>query len=113
MSGDPRNDPFTGPEWADLVHRVETELIPKLESSAAVVSLAPKDGQGTDVKFSLELGFSIMLDKPILVIAGPGQVLPAKLLKVADEVIYIDLSAADANEATAKQIQAFVVKYAS
>jgi hypothetical protein len=41
----------------------------------------------TDVKFAVELGFSIMLDKPIIAVVMAGTQVPAKLLKIADEII--------------------------
>jgi hypothetical protein len=64
-------------------------MVPKLEGSAVAISIAPGDGEG-DVKFWVELGAMIMMDKPIVVVARPGQVLPQKLLAVADDVVYGD-----------------------
>lgn len=82
-------DPFDNPEWRDYVQRVRTELIPKLEQSAATVSLVPS-GE-TDVKFAVELGLSIMLDKPIIAVIPPGTHVPAKLATVADRIVEGDL----------------------
>jgi hypothetical protein len=42
------------------------------------------------VKFALELGFSIMLDKPIIAVVGHGAKVPAKLVQVADSIIEMD-----------------------
>ena len=39
----------------------------------------------------VELGASIMLDKPILVVASPGQELPERLERVADLIVYADM----------------------
>lgn len=82
-------DPFDNPEWRAYVERVRTELIPKLDQSAASVSLVPS-GE-TDVKFAVELGLSIMLDKPIVAVVTPGTRVPAKLAAVADCIVEGDL----------------------
>lgn len=71
--------------WAADVH---DNLLPKLKASAITVSLAP-NGE-TDIKYAVELGLSIMLDKPIIVVAEKGQELPSRLQRVADRVIYAD-----------------------
>ena len=71
--------------WAADVHE---NLLPKLNASAFTVSLVP-EGEA-DVKYAVELGLSIMLDKPIVLVATEGQPLPERLLRVADKVIYAD-----------------------
>jgi len=78
--------------WRDLAAQVQTGLLPKLEGSAATISLVPKDGQ-SDVKFAVELGFSIMLNKPIIALATDGNDVPPGLARVADEVVVADLAA--------------------
>ena len=62
------DDLFDDPGWNAYVTHVRTELIPMLEGSAMTISLAPNDPKGTDIKFAIELGLSIMLDKPIIVV---------------------------------------------
>jgi hypothetical protein len=80
-------DPFDAPEVQAWAASVRDELVPKLRSSAVNVSLVPA-GE-TDVKFAVELGFSIMLGKPIVLAVTPGRQVPAKLLAVADAVVEI------------------------
>jgi nucleoside 2-deoxyribosyltransferase len=41
------------------------------------------------VKFAVELGFAIMLNKPIIAVLQPGGTLPDKLRLVADEIVYM------------------------
>ncbi len=53
----------------------------------SAVTLALWSGK-PDAKQAVELGFMIFFDKPIIIIAEPGQVIPRKLLAVADDVIY-------------------------
>lgn len=71
--------------WLDSARK---ELVPMIEGSAIGVSLVPT-GE-TDVKFALELGLLIMMNKPILAIVEPGTDVAPKLLAVADKVLYLD-----------------------
>lgn len=76
-------------------------MAPKVQGSAATISLVPgHDGKFSegDAKFWVELGASIMMDKPIIAVAEPGQVIPERLKRVADVVLYVDLSAPDAGD---------------
>lgn len=70
--------------------RVLSELVPMIAESYATVSLVPRGA--TDVKFAVELGLSIMLDKPVILVVGPGVQVPAKLAKVADGIVEGDSS---------------------
>lgn len=79
------DDPFTGPEWDDFVKHCKEELLPKLDDSAMGMCLVPSGP--TDVKFAVELGFLIMMDKPILAVVDPGVAVPPKLRAVADAII--------------------------
>lgn len=81
------SDPFDDPQaraWAD---EVRTGLIPKMRESAIVVSLVPDDASYGDIKFAVELGMSIMLDKPIIAVVPPGVQLPDKLVRIADVLV--------------------------
>ena len=79
------DDPFEDPGWLDYADRVMKELVPMIKDSAVTVSLVPKGK--TDVKFAVELGFSIMMDKPIIAVVFPGTKVPAKLIAVADVIV--------------------------
>lgn len=86
MTDDITNDPeFIA--WRD---RVKAEVLPKLKDSAFTISLMP-DGE-PDIKYAVELGLSIMLNKPIILAVSPGAKVPLKLAKVADEVVEVDMS---------------------
>lgn len=78
---DPWDDP-TAKRWA---RHVLDEMVPKMKGSAAVCSIVP-DGEG-DVKFWVELGAMIMLNKPIVIVAFDDRQIPEKLRLVADEVV--------------------------
>jgi hypothetical protein len=76
-------------------------LVPVIRDSAVTVSIVPS-GTG-DVKFAIELGLSIMLDKPIILAVMPGVRVPEHLARVADGVIEFD---PDDPDATGAQIAA-------
>ena len=82
------DDPFQGDEWQQFAEQCITELVPKIDGSAMTISLVPKGS--SDVKFAVELGFSIMLDKPIIAVIQPGMKVPGKLLAVADAIVELD-----------------------
>jgi hypothetical protein len=84
-----QNDPDVK-EWA---RRVLADLVPKISTSACTISLMPT--VETDVKFAVELGFSIMLDKPIIAVIQPGQQIPARMLRVVDEIVEGPIDAPD------------------
>lgn len=81
------NDWWDDPQVKTWAAHVRGELIPKLRESALTVSLVPS-GQ-TDVKFAVELGLTIMLDKPIILAVAPGVTVPPKLAQIADEIVEI------------------------
>jgi hypothetical protein len=84
------NDWADEPEVAEWFDHVLREMVPMLEQSAVALSLVPAgDGEYThgDAKLWVELGASIMMDKPLLVVAFDDRELPAKLVEVADEVV--------------------------
>jgi hypothetical protein len=84
MTEDIRNDP----EFIAWETHVREEVLPKMQASALTVSIAP-DGK-PDIKYAVELGMSLMLDKPIIIVTEPGQAIPARLRRVADKVIEVD-----------------------
>lgn len=94
-------DPFDTPEFRDYAARARRELLPKLEESGCALMMTPSGP--SDVKFAVELGFSIMLDKPIIAVVSPGTHVPPKLRRVADRIIEGDIEdgtlAARINEA--------------
>jgi hypothetical protein len=79
------DDPFDSPEWRRYSQRAMRELVPMIADSTVTISLTPQ-GE-TDIKFALELGLSIMMDKPIIAVVEPGTQVPARLAKVADEIV--------------------------
>lgn len=82
------SDPWQDPGTQAWVRDVLDELIPKIDSSEVIVSLVPTGP--TDVKFAVETGLAIMMDKPIILAVVPGRKIPAKLQRVADAIVEFD-----------------------
>lgn len=82
-------NPYDDPGFREFSERVHRDLLPKLEDSSVVASLLP-EGE-VDVKFAIELGLSIMLDKPIIAVVRPGVHIPEKLARVVDRFVEGDL----------------------
>ena len=91
-----------------FLESVESDLLPKLKGSALSVSLLP-EGE-TDIKFAIELGLCIMLDKPIIAVVRPDVKVPAKLAKVVDSFIEADMTTTEGIEKLALAVNAEVEK---
>lgn len=83
------SDIWDEPETRAWVKHCLDTLAPMIEESSVTISLVPR--HGTDVKFAVELGFSIMYDKPIILVIQPGAQIPDHLVRVADEIVEMDL----------------------
>lgn len=94
-------DPDERAEWERFVRHVREDAVKKIDGSAMVASILPNE---PDVKFAVELGFAIMLDKPILVIVPPGREgkIPEHLRWVADQILEVDIDTVAGQEELAK-----------
>ena len=80
--------------WNDPVYRqwealVREQLIPMVENTAVTITLVPRGV--VDVKFAVELGLSIMMDRPIIALVQPGMSIPHGLGAVAAEIVEVDI----------------------
>ena len=94
------------PEWKRWEAHVRDELVPMIRGSALSVSLVPEGPP--DIKWAVELGLSIMLEKPIVLIVRPGTKVPRKLRQLADGVIEADLNDPRASAQVADRIERIV-----
>lgn len=78
-------DPWDDASVIAWARHVVDDMVPKLEESAMSLNLVPDD-KG-DVKFWVELGAAIMLDKPIIAVVFRDRPIPEKLERVADEIV--------------------------
>lgn len=80
-------------DWANdpaakvWIEHVLSDMVPKMKDSAVVAQLIP--GDEGEVKFWVELGASIMMDKPIVAVAFEGRSVPKKLRMIADEIVVL------------------------
>lgn len=83
------DDPWESPEGRAWRERANRELRPMIENSAATLSLWPTDGK-PDAKFAVELGFSLALGKPLVILKPSGANVPATLARLAAAIIEYD-----------------------
>ena len=81
-TSDPWDDDPQVQRW---VAHVRHQVLPMIERSALSAIVTPSGEP--DIKIAVELGLSILLDKPLLVMVAPGQHVPAALRRAADRVI--------------------------
>ena len=65
------------------------DMMPKMKSSAFVMSLYPRDGL-PDPKFCMELGAALMMDKPILMIVSDNIAIPQRLRELVTRTVTIN-----------------------
>lgn len=91
-------------EWDAFVERFRHDALQKIDSSAFVMSLVPSS-ESFDVKFAVELGASIMLDKPLFLVAPEDVRVPDKLAAIADEVVVADVDTEEGRQAIASALR--------
>ena len=89
--------------WDEFVRSAREDAASKISESAFVMSLVPR-GE-TDIKFAVELGLSIMFDKPLLIVVAPGTPIPARLERVADVICVADIDTAEGRDAVALAVK--------
>lgn len=78
MSGDWSEDP----DAKAYLARAQAELLPMISDCGVTMTLWTGS---TDPKIAIELGYMILLDKPIIGVVIPGVQVPEKLARVVDE----------------------------
>lgn len=89
-------EPWNDPEARKWLREALTEMVPKMEGSAVVVSMVPQTEW--DIKYAVELGAAVMMDKPIISVVRPGTPISAKLALISDHIIEIDFSGANSQQ---------------
>lgn len=83
-------------QWRQIEQHSRESTAKLIAQSSVVVSCVPHGKP--DIKYAIELGLSIMMDKPIIVVAPPGRELPAALQRVATRVVIADLDTAEGQD---------------
>lgn len=94
-------DPFDSPEWRDFARRAEEQMVPKLKDSA--ISATLWDGK-IDSKIAIELGYAVLLGKPLMLLVTPGTPIPETLRRASDSIVEVYLEEMG-DPKTAKRIQ--------
>lgn len=92
-------------EWQAIIRHSRENTIKQMDASAFVMTLVPEE---PDIKFMLELGMAIMLDKPIIALATPTSRVPDRLRLIADRVIEVDFDTEKGREEVARAIHDMV-----
>lgn len=103
-----RNDP----SWKRFERDMRTDMIPKMKDSASVLVIAPDlSSQDFDVVFALQIGASVLLEKPLVVVVDGSRVLPPKLERLADRIIRADLSTEFGREQVQQEMTRFFADF--
>lgn len=81
------DDPFSDPGAQDFLREAGEKLPELIGDSALSVMLI---GETPDPKFCIELGYSIMYEKPMILVVRNGAKIPSKIVKIADEIVEWD-----------------------
>lgn len=82
------DDPFDDPAWLEYAQHARDNLEPMIKDSAVTMSFF--DGK-IEPRMALELGYMVLLDKPIIAVVTPGAEVPNRLAIVADEIVELAL----------------------
>lgn len=104
-------DPWNDPGAQEWIAHVDRTLVPMLDDSCVSVSIAPPVG-AHDIKYAVELGLSILMDKPILLVVGIDKKVPPKLRSIADDIAYVDWADPASVAKLAKRTQEFAARFA-
>lgn len=86
-----RDNPYKSDEFKDWADRMRERLIPKMQDSANVLMIAPNMSAEFDIEFALQIGATILLEKPLILLVDRGRTIPPKLRAIADRIIETDL----------------------
>src|SRR5262245_35891141 len=78
----PKDEILDNPGFKEFARQFREDVLPKLKQSAHFVAIGPAEGSDADVKMAVELGFAILLDKPIIVLKSRGRTVADKLLRI-------------------------------
>lgn len=86
-----RDSPYKSDEFLYWADTMRARLIPKMRDSASVLMIAPDMNTSFDIEFALQIGASILLEKPLILLVHQGRNIPPKLRAIADRIIETNL----------------------
>lgn len=87
----PSKNPFESDEFKRWADTMRTRMIPQMRDSQHVLMIAPSMETEFDIDFALQIGASILLGKPLILLVDRGRTVPPKLLAIADRIIEVDM----------------------
>lgn len=76
--------------FKDWARHVRESTVRGMSDSAFVTSLSPDAEDDIDIKFAVETGLAILMDKPLIVIATGDRVVPPGLRRVAHVILEVE-----------------------
>jgi hypothetical protein len=104
-----RGSPYDSNQFRSWADTMRTRLIPEMRDSANVLMIAPNMSAGFDIEFALQIGASILLEKPLILLVDRKRSIPPKLRAIADRIIEtdFDMISMDAPDIQRQLTQAF------
>lgn len=78
------DDPFDDPEIRSFLEEADRNLRPRVETSAVGMSIL--NGK-VDPKLAIELGYILLLGKPLILVVMPGTQVPDGLVRAATAIV--------------------------
>lgn len=85
---DPQGWTDRSPDVEEFLDWVDRDLRPRIEKSEVSVIICSKSP--VDAKLALEVGYSMLLGKPLMLVVEPGAQVAEKLVAAADEIVEHD-----------------------
>lgn len=98
-------DLLKDPEFRRWAKDVLKHMTPAMADSSYVITIAPTKGI-EDVKIAVEIGFAILMDKPLIVFAPEGRIVAPKLLRIADHVVIGNMDTPAGREVMMEKLRA-------
>jgi nucleoside 2-deoxyribosyltransferase len=99
----PEVDWTDDPQVRSWFEHVRHELVPMIADSGTAMLMWPRP-EDIDPKQALELGYMLLLDKPIILVVTPGARIPDNLAKVAVRIVEADPDAENTAQRLAQVI---------
>jgi len=93
----------------DYLKKVCIESNEKMKDSACFMSIF-SDNYMNDPVCMMQLGLSIMLEKPFFLLVPVGIVIPGRILKIADKIVHYDPGCPDSLKKATKELAEYAIK---
>jgi hypothetical protein len=87
VTGKKQADVWDDPQARAYLRRAKRELEPKIQNSSVVMGLWTGN---VDPKMAIEMGYAILLGKPIVILKKSGEDVPPTLARIADSIVEFD-----------------------